>query len=322
MMGLGVWLVEQVAPLMESIAPLMPGEVFPYFFTMEMFQRAMVAALVVTVVAGILGSFLLIRNMALIGDGIAHVAFGGVAVGLVMSAAVPLLYAVVFAVIASVIIDELQHRELLNGDTAIAIIMTGALGLGLVVLRLPPDWFAFLPWHDGVANGPMGITPVVEAYLYGNLLLIDEDSLDLISTISFFSIVGLLVMYKGLLASAVDPIAARVQGIPVRAISLAFSIITAVVVVSMVKIIGALLVTAILVSPAATAQQVGKSFRACMLWTQVFGFLSVFLGIYFSAELGTGSGSMIALVAALVFATVTVSKLTYKTFFLSKENVN
>ena len=238
------------------------------------------------------------------------------------SAAVPIYYAVVFAVIAAVIIDELQHRELLNGDTAIAIIMTGALGLGLVVLRLPPDWFAFLPWHDGVANGPMGITPVVEAYLYGNLLLIDEFSLDLITTISFFSIVGLLVMYKGLLASAVDPIAARVQGIPVRVISLVFSITTAVVVVSMVKIIGALLVTAILVSPAATAQQVGKSFRACMLWTQAFGFLSVFLGIYLSAELGTGSGSMIALVAALVFATVTVSKLTYKTFFLSKENVN
>ena len=82
------------------------------------------------------------------------------------------------------------------------------------------------------------------------------------------------------------------------------------------------MVTALLVSPAATAQQVGKSFRACMLWTQAFGFLSVFLGIYLSAELGTGSGSMIALVAALVFATVTVSKLTYKTFFLSKENVN
>ena len=91
MMGLGVWLLEQVAPLMESIAPLMPGEVFPYFFTMEMFQRAMLAALVVTAVAGILGSFLLIRNMSLIGDGIAHVAFGGVAVGLVMSTAVPLL---------------------------------------------------------------------------------------------------------------------------------------------------------------------------------------------------------------------------------------
>ena len=320
MMGFGVWLLEQVTPFLESVAPFMPGEIFPYFFTMEMLQRAMLAAIVVSVVAGVLGSFLLIRNMALIGDGIAHVAFGGVAVGLVLSAAVPLSYAIAFAVIASVIIDELRCRGILNGDTAIAIIMTGSLAAGLVLLRL--EKVCVVGSLCIGTDAPMGITPVVEAYLYGNLLLIDELSLDIIATVAVLSTAALLLMYKGLLASAVDPVAARVQGIPVRAISLAFSIITAVVVVSMVKIIGALLVTAILVSPAATAQQVGKSFRSCMLWTQVFGFLSVFLGIYLSAELGTGSGSMIALIAALVFAVVTVSKLSYKKFFLSKENVN
>ncbi len=319
MMEVGVWLLEQIAPLLESMAPFMPGEFFPYFFTMEMLQRALLAAIMITVVAGVLGSFLLIRNMALIGDGIAHVAFGGVAVGLVMSAAVPLVYAILFAVLASVIIDELRCRGILNGDTAIAIIMTGSLAAGLVLLRL--EKVCVVGICIGTDN-PMGITPVVEAYLYGNLLLIDELSLNIITFVAVSATVALLLMYQGLLASAVDPIAARVQGIPVRAISLAFSIITAVVVVSMVKIIGALLVTAILVSPAATAQQIGKSFRTSMLWTQVFGFLSVFLGIYLSAELGTGSGSMIALIAALVFATVTVSKLTYKALVLSKDNVN
>jgi len=319
MMGLGVQLLEAVAPAMEYIAPLMPGETFPYFFTMEMFQRALVAAFVITIVAGILGSFLLIRNMALIGDGIAHVSFGAVAVGLVMSAAYPLAYALVFAIISAVIIDELQSRRLLNGDTAIAIIMTGMLALGLVILRLEQVCVF------GVCIGtdaPMGITPVVEAYLYGNLLLIDDLDLDWICTVAFISIFLLRAMYNGLLSSAVDPVAARVQGIPVRAISLSFSIITAVVVVSMVKIIGALLVTALLVSPAATAQQVGKSFRSCMLLTQFFGMFAVFVGIYLSAELGTGSGAMIALVAALMFAAVTITKITFKAFFLARENVN
>ena len=76
----------------------------------------------------------------------------------------------------------------------------------------------------------------------------------------------------------------------------------------MVKIIGALLVTALLVSPAATAQQVGRSFRSCILWSQFFGMLSVLLGIYLSAEKDTGAGAMIALVAALVFLVVVVSK--------------
>ena len=69
-------------PLLEFVEPVVPGEIFPYFFTMEMFQRAMISAIIVTIVAGLLGTFLLIRNLALIGDGLAHVSFGGVAKGL------------------------------------------------------------------------------------------------------------------------------------------------------------------------------------------------------------------------------------------------
>ena len=66
-------------PLLEFVAPVVPGDIFPYFFTMEMFQRAMISAIIVTIVAGLLGTFLLVRNLALIGDGLAHVSFGGVA---------------------------------------------------------------------------------------------------------------------------------------------------------------------------------------------------------------------------------------------------
>jgi ABC-type Mn2+/Zn2+ transport system permease subunit len=246
--------------------------------------------------------------MALIGDGISHVTFGGVAVALVMGAAFPLINAAIFAVVASIIIFELQDRGILNGDTAIAIIMTGTLAFGLVLLRL----------DDNIG----GITPVVEGFLYGNLLFVDDQTLDFICTVGLGSLLLLLAMYKGLLASAVDPVAARVQGIPVKAIGLVFSILTALVVVSMVKILGALLVTALLVSPAATAQQVGKSFRSCVLWSQFFGMLAVGLGIYLSAEEGTGSGAMIALVAASVFGVVATTKLLIRGVFLARENLN
>ena len=306
MMGLGVQFHDAVSPLMERVAPYMPGEIFPYFFTVEMFQRALLAAFIITLVAGVLGSFLLIRNMALIGDGIAHVSFGGVAVALVVGTAFTLEVAAFFAVVSAIIIFELQDRGILNADTAIAIIMTGTLALGLVLLRL----------YGG------GITPVVEGFLYGNLLFIDDKSLDFIFTIGLLALFCLLVMYKGLLATAVDPVAARVQGIPVKGIGLAFSVLTALVVVSMVKILGALLVTALLVSPAATGQQVGRSFRSCVLWSVMFGLLSVSSGIYFSAELGTGSGAMIALVAAVIFAVVATSKAVYSGFIRSNENFN
>ena len=112
--------------------------------------------------------------------------------------------------------------------------------------------------------------------------------------------------YSALLSTTIDPLAARVQGIPEHAIGLGFIIVTAVVVVSMVQVIGALLVTALLVTPAATGQLVGRSFRSCMIWTQIFGLSSVMLGLYFSSELETGSGSMIALVAATIFSVVAI----------------
>ena len=247
----------------------------------------------VTVVSGFLGAFLLIRNLALIGDGLAHVSFGGVAVGIVLGATSPLYYALLFSVISSIIIYELQSREILTGDASIAIFLTGMLAFGLVVLR--------------ISGG--GITVDIEGYLFGNLLLIDSQDLDLIATISILSLLTLMVIHPVLLATTIDPLAAQIQGVPVRLIGLIFSVITAMVVVSMVQVVGTLLVTALLVTPAATGQLIGRSFRSCLFLTQLFGLSSVMLGIYLSSEMDTGTGSMIALVSAMIFLVVAVGKM-------------
>ena len=268
MMGLGVFLLDIISPFMEAVAPVLPGDIFPYFFTMELFQRALLAAVLVTIVAGILGTYLLIQHLALIGDGLAHVSFGGVAVGIVLGATSPLWYALVFSITAAILIHEMQTREMLTGDASIAIFLTGMLALGLVILRL----------------GGGGITTDIEGYLFGNLLLIDEASLDLIALICVLSLIVLSFLRTGLLAVTIDPVAARIQGLPVQNIGLLFSITTAAVVVSMVQVVGTLLVTALLVTPAATAQLIGRSFRQCLIWSQVFGLSSVLLGLYLSAE--------------------------------------
>ena len=123
-----------------------------------------------------------------------------------------------------------------------------------------------------------------------------------------------------LLACIVDPLAARVQGLPVKGIGLLFSIITAGAVVTMVKVVGALLVTALLVTPAAPAQLVGNSFRSCLLWTQFFGITSLLGGLYISSKMGAGSGSAIALFAAILFAFVAISKTTINAFSQSNDN--
>ncbi len=290
--GLGVELLELVSPILIVLGEFAPGEVFPFFFTMEMFQRALLASMVVTVVSGFLGCFLLIRNLSLIGDGLAHVSFGGIAVGIVLGATAPLSYALVFSIVASIMIYELQSREILTGDASIAIFLTGMLAFGLVILR--------------VSGG--GITMDIEGYLFGNLLLIDSYDLNFITTICLMSLLLLGVISQPLLAISVDPLAALIQGIPVRGIGLLFSVITASVVVAMVQVVGTLLVTALLVTPAATAQLVGKSFRSCLLLSQLFGMASVLIGLYLSAEMNTGSGSMIALVTACIFGVVATTK--------------
>lgn len=296
-------LVEFLGFFLELLAPIMPGDTFPAFFEMEMFQRALIAAFLVTIVAGFYGSFLLMRNLALMGDGLAHVSFGGVAIGIVLGAAAPLWYALVFSIIAAIMIHELQERDLLTGDASIAIFLTGMLALGLVVLRI---------WGGGVTSD-------IEGYLFGNLLLIDYNDLDLILIVCVLSLGSLFVLHDALLATTIDAVAARVQGLPVRWIGLWFSVTIAAIVVSMVQVIGTLLVTALLVTPAATAQLIGKSYRSCIIWTQIFGLSSVILGIYFSSELETGSGSMIALVSAIIFAFVLIGRSIYNQ---STDNLN
>ena len=288
-MGIGSALMQSVSPILESIAPFVPGEVFPYYFS-GLFQNSLVAAVLVTSVAGFLGSFLLVRNLSLIGDGLAHVSFGGICVGIVMGSSSPLWFALVFSIFAAILIFEMQRTEILTGDASIAIFLTGFLAFGLLVLRL----------YGG------GITIDVEGFLFGSVNLIDEQDLDLIVVISLYSILSLLTMQNGLLAITIDPLAAQVQGLPARGIGIFFSVTTAAVVVSMVQIVGTLLVTALLVTPAATAQLVGRSFRSCLIWTQVFGLTSVILGIYLSAEMVAPTGAMIAVVAASIFAAVGV----------------
>ena len=287
-MGVGSELMSLISPILESIGPYVPGEIFPAFFTVSLFQNAFVAALLVTMVAAFLGSFLLIRNLALIGDGLAHVTFGGVAVGLILGATSPLWYALFFSTVCSLLIHELQARGILTGDAAIAIFSTGVLALGLVVLSY---------WGGG-------ITHTVEGYLFGNILLIYGQSFEIIVWMSIISMSFLGAYRHVLLAMALDPISLQVQGIPVRGIGRMFSIITSIVVVSMVQFVGALLVTALLVTPAATAQIVSRSFRSCLIWAQVFGLSSTILGIFISAELETGTGSTIALVSATIFLIV------------------
>ena len=305
-MVVGDFIIEVLGPVLESLEPIVPGEWFPLYFIRPYLQRPLIAAVFVAMVAGFLGSFLLIRNLALIGDGLAHVSFGAIAIGLVVGIVDPLIWAFVLCVISAILIDFLQVKKWLTGDTAIAIFLTGMLGLGVIVTRL----------YGG------GSLISVEGYLWGNLNLIDSDSFDFIMVACIISYLSLIIFYQSLLLISIDPIAARIQGLPVRLIGLYWSILTAAVVVSMVQFVGVLLVTALIVTPAAIAQLVSRSFFMCVVLSQVLGVVTVMLGLYYSAELSTDSGAMIALVSAIMFVVVAVSKGLIKQFTATDNNSN
>lgn len=305
-MVVGDFVIEVLGPVLESLEPIVPGEWFPLYFIRPYLQRPLIAAVFVAMVAGFLGSFLLIRNLALIGDGLAHVSFGAIAIGLVVGIVDPLVWAFVLCVISAILIDFLQVKKWLTGDTAIAIFLTGMLGLGVVVTRL----------YGG------GSLISVEGYLWGNLNLIDSDSFEFIMIACIISYLSLAIFYHSLLLISIDPIAARIQGLPVRLIGLYWSILTAAVVVSMVQFVGVLLVTALIVTPAAIAQLLSRSFFMCVVLSQVLGVVTVLLGLYYSAELSTDSGAMIALVSAIMFVVVAVSKGLIKQFTAADNNSN
>ena len=305
-MVVGDFIIEVLGPVLESLEPIVPGEWFPLYFIRPYLQRPLIAAVFVAMVAGFLGSFLLIRNLALIGDGLAHVSFGAIAIGLIVGIVDPLIWAFVLCVISAILIDFLQAKKWLTGDTAIAIFLTGMLGLGVVVTRL----------YGG------GSLISVEGYLWGNLNLIDADSFEFIMIACIISYLSLAIFYHSLLLISIDPIAARIQGLPVRFIGLYWSILTAAVVVSMVQFVGVLLVTALIVTPAAIAQLLSRSFFMCVVLSQVLGVVTVLLGLYYSAELSTDSGAMIALVSAIIFVIVAVSKGMIKQFTAADNNSN
>ena len=305
-MVVGDFIIEVLGPVLESLEPIVPGEWFPLYFIRPYLQRPLIAAVFVAMVAGFLGSFLLVRNLALIGDGLAHVSFGAIAIGLIVGIVDPLIWAFVLCAFSAILIDFLQLKKWLTGDTAIAIFLTGMLGLGIVVTRL----------YGG------GSLISVEGYLWGNLNLIDSDSFEFIMIACIISYLSLAILYHSLLLISIDPIAARIQGLPVRFIRLYWSILTAAVVVSMVQFVGVLLVTALIVTPAAIAQLLSRSFFMCIVLSQILGVVTVLLGLYYSAELSTDSGAMIALVSAIMFVVVAVSKGLIKQFTAADNNSN
>lgn len=256
-------------------------------FGYEFMQRALIAAFVTGLAAPAIGTFLVQRRLALLGDGIGHVAVTGVALGLLTGTS-PTWTAVLVAVAGAVLMELIRERGHTNGDVALALLFYGGLAGGLLITGIAGEGAATL-----------------QAFLFGSLNAISVE--DVWSTI-LLSVVVLTVtlgLSPQLFAVSSDPEFARVAGLRVRAYHLLIAVLAAVSITVAMRTVGLLLVSALMVVPVATSQQVARSFRTTLLGAMLVGCLAAVGGLVVSAALSfrvtVAPGPTIVLLALAMF---------------------
>ncbi len=245
--------------------------------------RALLGGIGVALVAGPFGSFVVWRRLAYFGDTLAHSALLGVALGFILHINLTLGIIVICQILAILLFVSQRQRQLAS-DTMLGIFAHGALSLGLVAL-------AFME----------NVRIDLVAYLFGDILAISNTDLGWIFGGGGLALLGLLIIWKPLLAITIHEDLARVEGIPVDRINWIFLGLIALIVAVMMKVVGMLLVTALLIIPAATARRFATNPEMMALFASIIGCLAVGAGLYGSFQWDTPTGPTIVVSACLIF---------------------
>lgn len=253
------------------------------FFHYAFLQRALGAGLFIALACAVLGVFLLLRKDAMIGHGLSHITFAGVALGLLIGW-MPMLVALVFSVLAALGIMKLKEGSGLHGDTAIAILSSVGLALGIILASI---------------SGRFNVA--ILNYLFGDILAIEPAEVGLSIALAVAVVAVVAVSYHRLLFMTFDRESARVAGVPVRRLDTLITVLTAVTIVLGMKIVGILLVAALLVIPAAAGLRMATHFRGAILGACLVAAASVIIGLAAAYGLDWPASGTIVLTAFLLF---------------------
>lgn len=246
-------------------------------------QRGLLASVLVAVICGILGSFVVLKGLAFIGDALAHASFGGVALAFVFGANV-YLGAFVFAIATALGIGAITQRGRVSSDTAIGVLFSGTFALGILIISRADSY-----------------TTDLFGYLFGDVLSITVGDLWTIGALGIVVLALVAVFYRQLLFVAFDPTVAAASGIQTRGLEYLLLALLGVTIVTAIQAVGIVMVVALLVTPSATAYLLTRRFHHMMLASVAVGSLSALLGIYLSYYLDVASGAAIILVATALF---------------------
>lgn len=267
---------------------------------MELFQypymqRALVGALVIGLAAPALGIYLVQRRLALIGDGVGHMALTGVGAGLLLNRS-PVLVAVIVASLGAITVELVRARGRTSGDLALALLFYGGIAGGVMLVGL----------SDSTSTS-------LNSYLFGSLSTISPTDLTTIVVLGAAILVTMLALRPALFAICHDEEYARVSGLPVRALNLLLAVATAVTVTIAMRAVGVLLISALMVVPVAAAQQVTRGFRSTMTAAMALGLFAAGSGVYVAANADTAPGASVVLMAIASFAVVALGGVGWRT---------
>lgn len=261
----------------EAIALLFKA--FEYNFIID----ALMVGVLVAISCSMLGTFLVLRKLSLIGDGLAHVSFAGVAIAM-LTAQSPLIVGIPLVAGASLLILKLHEKTNIHGDAAIGLVSSMAIAIGVLITSL---------------SG--GYNVDLFSYLFGSLLVISQMDLILSVLLAAAVLAAVIWLYPKLFAMTYDEEYAKILGINVRHMNYLLSLLTAVTIALGIRIVGTMLISSMIIFPAVTALQVTNSFKSTLAVAVLTAVLSVVLGVLGSFVFNLPSGATIVLLNGLFF---------------------
>ena len=258
-------------------------DLFATMFSYHFMQRALIVGVLVSLCAALLGVSLVLKRYSMIGDGLSHVGFGSLAVATAMGLS-PMAVTIPVVVIAAFLLLRLSTRGKLKGDSAIAMISTGSLAVGVIVLSLST-----------------GMTSDVNNYLFGSVLAMSVSDVRLSIVLAIMVLALFVVFYRQIFAVTFDETFARATGSHAEAYNMLLALLTAVTIVLGMRVMGAMLISSLVIFPALTAMRVCKSFRSVTICAAIVSVFCFFIGLTLSYLLSTPAGASVVVVNILAF---------------------
>ena len=256
----------------------------PYGF--QFFQHGIIVATIAGALCGLLGVFVVLRGMSYIGHGLSHAVFGGAAASAVIGINF-FIGAGIWGIISGVLIARVARRRVLGADAAIGVVTTASFALGLALMN-----------RYGQASKS------IEAVLFGSVLGVKVADIVAVSLVAFFALAVIVVWYRKLLFSTFDPDVAQVSGVNVSVVEVVLLSLLSLTILVTMRVIGTLLISALLVIPAAAARMTTNSFSKLLWISPLIGAVTCFVGMNLSYHLDTSASATIILLDALVFIVV------------------